>query len=77
MPDDFGEGDFLGRPGQPVTALDPASALDDARVFEIIEDLLEEALGNALLGRDFADAQDSFTLVQAEGEGGTKSVFTT
>lgn len=50
--------DFARAARQPITAGDAAPAFNDARRFQIIEDLLEEPFGNILLGRDGADRYD-------------------
>src|SRR6185437_2974899 len=41
-PDDVREADLVGRAREPVAALRPAPARDDARVAEVGEDVLEE-----------------------------------
>ena len=49
MPDDRGERDLLGWPGQTIPTGHAAFALDHAGGFQIVEDLFQEPLGNVLL----------------------------
>lgn len=75
VPDDGGESNFLGGPGQAVAADDTAPALNDARGFEIVENLLEKALGNILLIGDGLDSDDALIVFQSQNQQCAKRIF--
>src|SRR5262249_16942563 len=63
VPDHRSQRDLLGRTRQPITAGNATPALNQACRLEVIEDLLQKALGDILLLGNGTDARNGFTVI--------------
>ena len=72
--DDVGQRDLVGRSCQQVAAVDTAAAFDNAGVAQVAENVLEEAQGDALRGRDRLPLYGVVTVEGGELDGGSKRV---
>lgn len=76
---DFGKLYSFRGAAKPVTASDPAFALNDACGLEVVEDLFEKTLRNILSFGDFLDANNGVVvlIVSSENEEGAERIFAT
>ena len=74
-PDDLGDGNRFGRPGQSVSALGPLAAAQIAGPLELQQDLLEKPFGDVLSGRNVADVLGVVGEAQGQLEHGPAGVF--
>jgi len=73
--DDNRETDFLRPPREAITAGHATPALNHACGFKVVQDLLEEPLGNVLLFGNGLDANDRLIVVQTENQQRSQGIF--
>ena len=69
------ERDFLRRSGKPVAARNSTTAFDETAGSKVIENLLQEALGDVLSLGNRLDANDALVVSFAQYDERTKGVF--